>query len=75
MGKFSEEELKTIFVSSCVEAAAKACGCSARDMYMRMKRVNLIEDYIWEFYDVLHTQSREFVTEDILKTLQIWENK
>lgn len=31
--------------------------------------------YIWEFYDVLHTESRETVTEDILKTLKIWEEK
>lgn len=27
-------------------------------IYLRMKRINLIENYIWEFYDVLHTQSR-----------------
>ena len=44
-------------------------------MYRRMKRIRLIEDYIWEFYDVLHTQSREYVTEDVLKTLDIWEKK
>jgi hypothetical protein len=71
----TEEELKTIFVSSCVESAARAVGCPASQMYLRMKRINLIEDYIWEFYDVLHTQSREYVTEDILKTLKIWEEK
>lgn len=40
-----------------------------------MKRIRLIEDYIWELYDVLHTQSREYVTEDVLKTLDIWEKK
>ena len=40
-----------------------------------MKRVNLTEDYIWKFYDVLYTKSRETVTEDILKTLKIWEEK
>lgn len=71
----TEEELKTIFVSSCVESAARAVGCPVSQMYLRMKRINLIEDYIWEFYDVLHTQSREYVTEDILKTLKIWEEK
>lgn len=69
----TEEELKTIFVSSCIEAAARARGCPASEMYLRMKRVGLIEKYIWEFYDVLHTQSREYVTEDVLKTLDIWE--
>ncbi len=70
-----EENLKMIFASSCIEAAARATGTSAGEMYKRMKRVNLIDNYIWEFYDVLHTQSRELVTEDILKTLKIWEEK
>ena len=71
----TEEELKTIFVSSCIESVARATGCPASAVYLRMKRINLIENYIWEFYDVLHTQSREYVTEDILKTLEIWEKK
>ena len=71
----TEEELRTIFVSSCIGSAARARGCSASEMYRRMKRIRLIEDYIWEFYDVLHTQSREYVTEDVLKTLDIWEKK
>lgn len=70
-----EEEQKTIFVSSCVESTAQVIGCAASEMYLRMKRINLIENYIWEFYDVLHTQSREYVTEDILRTLNIWEKK
>lgn len=69
------EELRTIFVSSCIESAARIIGCTASQMYLRMKRVDLIKNYIWEFYDVLHTQSREYVTEDILKTLSIWEEK
>ena len=69
----TEEELRTIFVSSCIESAARARGCSSSEMYRRMKRIRLIEDYIWEFYDDLHTQSREYVTEDVLKTLDIWE--
>ena len=62
----TEEELKTIFASSCIESAARAIGCPASEMYLRMKRINLIENYIWEFYDVLHTQSRVYVTEDMV---------
>lgn len=71
----TEEELKTIFVASCVEAAANAVGCSAKEMYERMKRVDLISRYIWACYDTLHTQSREYVTEDVLQALAIWEKK
>ena len=44
-------------------------------MYGRMKRIGLIDNYIWKFYDTLHTQSREDVTEDVLETLSLWEKK
>lgn len=71
----SQEECKAIFVSSCIEAAAAAARMEAQDMYLRMQRIGLIEDYILPSYDVLHTESRQNVTEDILKTIEIWERK
>lgn len=69
------EEIRNIFASSCVEAAAKKLGCSTGEMYRRMKRVGLVAGFILPGYDVLHTQSREHVTEDVLGALQIWEKK
>lgn len=72
---YTEEELKTIFVASCIESVAEALNCPATKAYQRMQRIGLIENYIWEFYDTLHTQSREYVTEDILRTISIWEQK
>jgi len=71
----SEEECRAIFVSSCIEAAAAAIGMEAQDMYRRMQRIGLIEDYILPSYEVLHAESRQNVTEDILKTIEIWEKK
>lgn len=69
------EEIRNIFASSCVEAAARKLGCSTGEMYRRMKRVGLVAGFILPGYDVLHTQSREHVTEDVLGALQIWEKK
>ena len=40
-----------------------------------MQCVGLIEKYIWKYYDTLHTQSRDYVTEDILEALSNWEKK
>lgn len=71
----SEETLQTIFTASCIESVATATGCSPNDMYQRMKRVGLIENYIWRFYDTLHTQSREYVTNDVLDALLTWEKR
>ena len=69
------EEIRNIFVSSCVEAAARKLGCSTGEVYRRMKRVGLITRFILPGYEVLHAQSREHVTEDVLGALQIWEQK
>ena len=50
-------------------------GCNTGEMYRRMKRVGFIAGFILPGYEVLHTQSREHVTEDVLGALQIWEQK
>lgn len=62
-------------MASCIEAAATASHMTEKEMYLRMMRVGLISDYILPCYEVLHAESRQNVTEDILKTLAIWENK
>ena len=62
-----------IFASSCVESAARALDISAKEMYKRMKRVDLINGYILKHYEAMHSESREHVTEDILGCLQNWE--
>ena len=69
------EELRNIFASSCVEAAARKLGCSTSEMYRRMKAVNLFRDFIYPCYGTLHTQSRQIVTEDVLAALRIRQEK
>lgn len=69
------QENRMIFVSSCVESAARQRNISTTEMYGRMKRVGLIDDFILKCYDGLHTQSREHVTEYVLGALDIWEAK
>lgn len=71
----TEGECKAIFASSCVESVARATGSTPTEAYLRMSRIGLIEDYILPCYDVLHTESRDNVTRDLLKTIEIWEKK
>lgn len=73
--KPSVEECKAIFVASCIETTAKATGVTPEAMYQRMVRIGLIKDYILPCYNVLHAESRQNITEDILKTIEIWEKK
>lgn len=69
----SEEELQNIFAASCIETTARRLGCSAREMYERMKAANLFSELIYPCYDTLHTQSHETVTDDILEALSVRE--
>lgn len=48
---------------------------SAEAMYQRMSRIGLIKDYILPCYGVLHAESRQNITKDILSTIEIWEKK
>lgn len=71
----SDVQLRNIFASSCVEAAARRLQMPTRNMYLRMKKVELFRDLIYPCYETLHTQSREIVTEDILYALKVREDK
>lgn len=69
------EELRNIFASSCIEAAARKLRCSTGEMYRQMKAVELFRDFIYPCYGTLHTQSRQIVTEDVLAALRIRQEK
>lgn len=72
--ELTETEIRMGFAVSCVEAAAERAGCTYREMYRRMKRVGLIQA-LTRRLDPLHTQSREYVTNEILETLHRLENQ
>lgn len=71
----TEQERICTFVCSCIESAAERLNDKASDVYRRMERVGLINEYIIPCYDTLHTESRENVTNDIIETLEYWEKK
>ena len=71
----TEQERIITFVSSCIESVAERLGCKASEVYHRMDRVGLIQEYIIPCYDTMHTESRENVTADIIETLEYWEKK
>ncbi len=64
----TDTEIRMSFAASCVETAAKRLGCSYQEIYQRMKRVGLIQKYLKRL-DPLHTQSREYVTDEVVGTL------
>lgn len=71
----SQDERKAIFMASCIESVAKQLDMTSEDVYVRMQKIDLIEGYILPCYDVLHSESRQNVTDDIIRTMTIWEQK
>ena len=63
------------FVASCVESVAKKLHIDTATMYHRMDAVGLIDNYLIPFYDTLHTESRENLTDSLVETLERWEDK
>lgn len=56
-----------------IEAAARKMGISPSELVERLERQDLIDGRLIRFYDVLHTQSVEYVADDIIETLQNYE--
>lgn len=71
----TQEELVMMFAASCVEGVADRLQCDYEEVFERMDRVGLIEDYIVKCYDVLHLESRENIITDLIETLHLWENR
>ena len=62
-----------IFVSSCIESTAKILGITSREAYQRMNTIGMISHYLIPNYELLHTQSRKYVTDTTVETLLNWE--
>ena len=39
----------------------------------RLEKVNLIQHYLVEGYDMLHTQSKEYIADTLIEALENWE--
>ena len=69
------EEVKLALAAQCVEGAARKLGVPYIEVYNRMRKVDLINKFILPCYDTLHTESKEYLVEDVLECLTNWEKK
>lgn len=61
------------FVIFAIESAAQKMDISAPALYNRLEKVNLIQNYLIGGYDMLHTQSREYIADTLIEALDNWE--
>jgi len=67
------EGRKIHFAVMAIESGARLMGISNHEMHDRLKAQDLIRNRLLGRYDLLHTQSRSWVADDIVQTLENWE--
>ena len=70
--QLTKEQLIMGFVASCVEDVANRLGADYSEIYKRMDAVGMIEQYLIPFYNTLHTESRENLTDSLIESLKRW---
>lgn len=63
------------FVATCIETTARWLNTSYREVYRRMNRVGMIDNYILPNYEPLHSESREVLAERLVECLKNWEER
>lgn len=59
------------FAIFCIESIAAETGRSTEDVYtMLAEKSDILSSYIVPGYDVLHTQGKEYIVEDILDVMR-----
>lgn len=65
---YNKDELE--FIIFCIENIAIKLNVDARKVYDVLEKSNLLNNYIVPSYDVLHTQSKEYIVNDILEVIK-----
>ncbi|WP_407405366.1 DUF3791 domain-containing protein [Sodaliphilus sp.] len=66
---------KIHFAVMAIESGAKKLNISGREMEQRLQKQDLIRRRLIGHYELLPTQSLEYVADDIAETLINWENE
>lgn len=61
------------FAVMAIEGGARKLGISSKEMHDRLRKQGLIRNRLFKRYDTLHTQSLDWVADDISETLLNWE--
>ncbi|MBP9995060.1 MAG: DUF3791 domain-containing protein [bacterium] len=69
------EQIVLAFVATCIEATARSLGVPYKEVYSRMKKLDMIEKYIYPNYETLHTESRENIVKDMIECMETWEGR
>ncbi len=59
------------FTVFCIENIAKKLSLPGEDVYLRLARYsNILDEYIVHNFEVLHSQSKEYIVNDIIEYME-----
>lgn len=64
------ERNQLAFSLYCIENLAEELGKDTVEIYDLLKSSGILYDYIVPLYDILHTQSKDYIVEDILEMMR-----
>lgn len=64
-----------LFAVIAIESAAKKYGANPSILAQRLEHQGLIDGRLWKYYEQLHTQSRDYVADDLMEALTHRERK
>lgn len=73
MKRPSYTQIILTFIATSIEATARTLGTTYTEVFRRMKKLGLIEGYLYPNYETLHTESRENLVLDIIECMNEWE--
>ena len=63
------------FAVMAIEGSAKKLNVPGDVMFNRLKKQDIIHSRLLKHYELLHTQSLNWVVDDTIETLENWENE
>ena len=76
MGEKIKNSNELEFVVFCIESVAAKLGVEAERVYQAFaEQSDILHGYIVPEYEVLHTQSREYIVDDLLDVMKEMEVK
>ncbi|MBQ8423578.1 MAG: DUF3791 domain-containing protein [Coprobacter sp.] len=73
--EISHEQVVMTFVATCIETTARHLNTDYKEVFLRMVRVGMIDNYIIPNYEPLHSESRDVLAERLIECLKNWENR
>lgn len=61
------DDRATEFVVFCIENTASQIGCTGYEVYAELQRIDGIEPFLYASYPILHTQSKEYIVDEVLR--------